>query len=205
MQWTRTNCCTSHCMAQECVGAHFTSSTSSSMCAAWSFVLSLLLTLFLSVFYSYPLFFYLNLELNLFLHVDVIGAISHWHSANWGVPLLGRKRSSHIARGRQALNKKGETLMWIRIHKKLRADTYKNWRRLNKNGETRKGGGARHWLQSTRTVTCSCETSRKLPCSRTREEDRKSSSSRSTSSRLAAKERLQPIQQQFESNDPRIG
>ena len=34
----------------------------------------------------------------------------------------------------------------------------------------------------------------KLPCSRTREEDRQASSSRSTSSRFAAKKRLQPIQ-----------
>ena len=41
--------------------------------------------------------------------------------------------------------------------------------------------------QSTGIATCSCETNRKLPCSRTREEDLESSSSRSTSSRLAAK------------------
>ena len=34
----------------------------------------------------------------------------------------------------------------------------------------------------------------KLPCSRTREEDRESSSSTSTSSRFATKKRLQPIQ-----------
>ena len=38
---------------------------------------------------------------------------------------------------------------------------------------------------STRIVTCSCERSRKLPRSRARQNDRKSSSSRSTSSRLA--------------------
>ena len=37
---------------------------------------SLFLTLFLSVCFSYPLFFYPNLELNLFLHVDVIGALA---------------------------------------------------------------------------------------------------------------------------------
>ena len=43
-------------------------------------------------------------------------------------------------------------------------------------------------------ATCSCETSRKLPCSRTREEDREPSSSTSTSSRLAAKKRRQQIQ-----------
>ena len=42
-------------------------------------------------------------------------------------------------------------------------------------------------LQSVWIATCSCETSRELPRSRAREEDRESSSSRSTSSRLAAK------------------
>ena len=40
-----------------------------------------LLTLFLSVCFSYTFFFYLNPELNLFLHVVVIGAMYHWHSA----------------------------------------------------------------------------------------------------------------------------
>ena len=90
------------------------------------------------------------------------------------------------SRGRQALNKNGETRMWIRIHKKLRVDTYKNWRRSNKNGETRKGGGTWHWLQSTRTVTRSCRRSRTSPSSRACKKNRKSSSSRSTSSRLAA-------------------
>ena len=45
----------------------------------------------------------------------------------------------------------------------------------------------RHWLQGVWIATCSCETSRKLPCSRAREEGRESSSSRSTSSRLAAR------------------
>ena len=35
--------------------------------------------------------------------------------------------------------------------------------------------GDRHWLQSVWIATCSCETSRKLTCSRTREEDRGSS------------------------------
>ena len=46
------------------------------------FLDSLFTTLFLSVCFSYPSFFYQNLELNLFLHVAVIGPISHWHSAN---------------------------------------------------------------------------------------------------------------------------
>ena len=44
--------------------------------------------------FSYLFFFYLNPDLNLFLHVVVIGAIYHWHSAKWGVlaentPLTG--------------------------------------------------------------------------------------------------------------------
>ena len=34
--------------------------------------------------------------LNLFLHVVDIRAISHWHSANWGVWPLGRIHPSHI-------------------------------------------------------------------------------------------------------------
>ena len=42
---------------------------------------SLFLDLLLSVCVSYLLFFYLNPELNLFLHVVVIGAMYHWHSA----------------------------------------------------------------------------------------------------------------------------
>ena len=97
------------------------------------------------------------------------------------------RRWARIHQGNQALNKNGETRRWIRIHTKLRVDACQNWRRRsNKNGETRKGGGARHWLQSIRIVTCSCFTSRKSQRSRGREEDRKSSSSRSTSSRVAA-------------------
>ena len=43
-----------------------------------------------------------------------------------------------------------------------------------------------HWLQSVWIATCSCETSRKLARSREHEEDRKSSSSRRTSSRQVA-------------------
>ena len=73
----------------------------------------------------------------------------------------------------------------------------------NKNGETRKSEGARHWLQRNKTVTCSCDRSRTSPSSRACEEDRMSSSSRTTSSRLAAEKHLQPIQQKFESDDPR--
>ena len=59
--------------------------------------------------------------------------------------------------------------------------------RSNKNGETSEwttnrfvhsARGNRHWLQSARIVTCSCERSRKFPRSRARQKDRKSSSSR---------------------------
>ena len=50
------------------------------------FVLSLFLTLFLSVCFSHLFFFHLNFDLYLFLfHVNLIWALSHWHSANWGV------------------------------------------------------------------------------------------------------------------------
>ena len=62
----------------------------------------------------------------------------------------------------------------------------KRRRRSSKNGETRwkwtihrfvhTTPGNRHLLQSVWIATCSCERSRKLPCSRTREEDRESSS-----------------------------
>ena len=54
--------------------------------------------------------------------------------------------------------------------------------------------GHRHRLQSVWISTCSCATSRKLSCSRTREEDQESFSSTSSSSRFATKQRLQPIQ-----------
>ena len=55
------------------------SAWSSTLCVC-PFFDSLFLTLFLSVCFSYPFFFYLNLELNLFVHVTVIGVISHWRS-----------------------------------------------------------------------------------------------------------------------------
>ena len=50
------------------------------------------------------------------------------------------------------------------------------------NPRCQSGPSARNWI-----ATCSCETSRELLCSRAREEDRESSSSKSTSCRLAAK------------------
>ena len=106
------------------------------------------------------------------------------------------------------LSRTEETRRWTRIHQGDR-ERYLVWSRghqaLNKNWETRKFGGARHWLQSTRIVTCSRERSRTSPSSRACQKDRKSSSSRSISSGLAAEQRLQPIQQQFEGDDPRIG
>ena len=49
------------------------SAWSSTLCGC-PFLDSLFFTLFLSVCFSCPFFFYLNLELNLFLHVVVIGA-----------------------------------------------------------------------------------------------------------------------------------
>ena len=54
-------------------------------------------------------------------------------------------------------------------------------------------------------VTCSCERSWKYPSSKSLSKNRKSSSLRSTSSRLAEELRLQPIQHYFESDDPWIG
>ena len=82
-----------------------------------------------------------------------------------------------------------------RVNKRQRRRR-KRRRKSNKNGETCKwttnrfvhsARGNRHWLQSVWIATCSCETSRELPCSRSREEDQESSSSRSTSSRSATK------------------
>ena len=108
-------------------------------------------------------------------------------------PVCGQESTKEIekltmfwSRGCHRLNQYGEPCMWIRIHKALCVDTYTCWRRSNKNGETGIGGGARHWFQSTRTVTCSCERSRTSPSSRACEKDRKSSSSGSTSCRIAA-------------------
>ena len=105
-------------------------------------------------------------------------------------------------------NKYGETRMWTRIHNALRVDTWTCWRRSNWYGETRVGGskrGARNWFQSAWTVTCSCEGSRTSPSSRTCDKERNSSSIRRISCGLAAKQRLQPIPQRFQSDDPRIG
>ena len=86
-------------------------------------------------------------------------------------------------------NKYGETRMWTRIHKALRVGTWTCGRRSNRYGELHIGEsnrGERDCFQSTRTVTCNCERSRTSPSSRACEKDRKSSSSRSTSCRLAA-------------------
>ena len=47
-------------------------------CECCPFFDFLFLTLFLSVCFSCLFFFHLNLELNLFLHVAVLGAIFHW-------------------------------------------------------------------------------------------------------------------------------
>ena len=53
--------------------------------------------------------------------------------------------------------------------------------------------GDRHRLQGVWIGTCSCETSRKLFCLRTREEDLESSSSTSSSSRFGTKQHIQPF------------
>ena len=55
--------------------------------------------------------------------------------------------------------------------------------------------GDEHEIDFTRTVTCNCERNRTLPGSRACEKDRKSSSSRITSCRLATEQRVQPIRQ----------
>ena len=79
-------------------------------------------------------------------------------------------------------------------------------KKSNKNEETRWVEQMEEidWLQSTRIVTCSCERSRTFPTTRACKKSRQSSSSRSTSCRLAAWQRLQPIQQKFESDDLRV-
>ena len=61
-------------LAQVSARARFISSTWSSTLCGCPFFDSLFLTLFPSVCFSYLFFFYLNPELNLFLHVVVIGA-----------------------------------------------------------------------------------------------------------------------------------
>ena len=83
MHWTRTHCCTSHCMAQLLVDA--SSHLHCHPCVWLDRLFSLFfLTLFSSLF-SY-LFFCLNLDLHLFIfHVDLVGSTSHWHSVNWRV------------------------------------------------------------------------------------------------------------------------
>ena len=86
-------CCTTHWL--KCLHERVTSSAWSSTLCGCPFFDSLFLALFLSVCFSYLFFFYLNPELNLFLHVVDIGAINHWHSANWGVWPPGRKHPSH--------------------------------------------------------------------------------------------------------------
>ena len=82
--------------------------------------------------------------------------------------------------------KNGETCGWTTIQPELCASVCwtcrqrqrqrrRRRRRSNKNGETRvwttnrfvhSARGNRHWLQSTKIVTCNCETSRKIPRSR---------------------------------------
>ena len=65
--------------------------------------------------------------------------------------------------------------------------------------------GDEHEIDFTRTVTCNCERSRTLPGSRACEKDRKLSSSRITSCRLATEQRVQPHSAKFEGDDPQVG
>ena len=66
----------------KCLHERVISSAWSSTLCGCPFFDSLFLTLFLSVCFSYPFLFYLDTDLNLFLHVVDIRAINHWHSAN---------------------------------------------------------------------------------------------------------------------------
>ena len=78
MQQTRTNCCSSHCMAQECVGVRHVVRLSvvrsltlcSSPCCSFQCVSPV------------SFFFHLNLELNPFLHLVITGAVYRGHSTN---------------------------------------------------------------------------------------------------------------------------
>ena len=63
-------------------------------CATWLFVLSLFLTLFPSVCFSFFSTWTLTCTLTS-SKWDLLGAISHWHSANWGVWPFGQQDPSH--------------------------------------------------------------------------------------------------------------
>ena len=71
-------CCTKHWL--KCLHERFASSAWPSTLCGCPFFDFLFLALVLSVCLSYPFFFYLDTDLYLFLHVDLVGAISHWHS-----------------------------------------------------------------------------------------------------------------------------
>ena len=77
-------CCTTHWLQclHECISPHLHGHP---RCAVVRSLIPLFLALFFSVCFSYLFFFYLNPEVNLFLHVVVIGATYHWHSAKRGV------------------------------------------------------------------------------------------------------------------------
>ena len=94
----------------------------------------------------------------------IIGCIN-WIQKSLEAAKIPNESNQHP---KKTIIKNGETRMWARVHKGNR-ERYYVWSRgrqtLNKNGETREGGGARHWLQSTRIVTCSCERSRTSPSS----------------------------------------
>ena len=97
MQWTRTHCCTSHCVAHECVGAlHLICIVIHVM--RLSVVCSLTLC---SSPCSFPCVSPIlspstsTLSWTSSSLWTSSGAIFHWHSANWGVWHFGRKHLSH--------------------------------------------------------------------------------------------------------------
>ena len=106
-------------------------------------------------------------------------------------PRRSRKMSCLVTRTSSTRQDREEP--WVdRNLSKIACRCLQKLKKTIKNGETRRwtrvhqNGGARHWFQSARTVTLRCEGSRTFPSSTARQKDRKSSSSRSTSSRLAA-------------------
>ena len=104
-----------------------------------------------------------------------------------------RERYLVWSRGHQALNTNGETCEWIKIHSQSCVELIKIEEENQTRTERPVGGQEATKVEeldidfkSPRIVTCSCESSRTFLSSRARQKDRKSSSSRSTSSRLAA-------------------
>ena len=83
-------CCTTHWLKclHERISRHLHGHTRCAVVRSLTLCSSLCFFPCVSPF-SFFFFFYLNPELNLFLHVVVVGAIYHGHSAKWGVWPLG--------------------------------------------------------------------------------------------------------------------